>query len=322
MIMVGLSNRRCRVQRRPLLLLPCLGLAALLLTQASTSLAETAGPSGPAVPLAEKAPHPVSSAAIMPGQGALGGEASGDGPKRVLPHAISPWGMFRDADIVVKGVMGLLAAASFVTWIIWIAKSIDIIRAKTQARRSLRLIGGAATLSDAAAGMARRKDDAALMLAAIGDEVQATGTLVDHAGGGGLKERTASVLARLQAAASGRLQRGTGILATIGSVSPFVGLFGTVWGIMNAFIGISETQTTNLAVVAPGIAEALLATAIGLVAAIPAVVIYNVFARSMADYRRMLADVAAAIERLVSRDIDVRFAARGTASGRAVAAAE
>ena len=76
-----------------------------------------------------------------------------------------------------------------------------------------------------------------------------------------------------------RIARGTGVLATIGATAPFVGLFGTVWGIMNAFIGISEAQTTNLAVVAPGIAEALLATAIGLVAAIPAVVIYNHLAR-------------------------------------------
>ena len=81
--------------------------------------------------------------------------------------------------------------------------------------------------------------------------------------------------------------RGTGVLATIGATAPFVGLFGTVWGIMNSFIGISKSHTTNLAVVAPGIAEALLATAIGLVAAIPAVVIYNVFARSIAGYRAL-----------------------------------
>ena len=76
-------------------------------------------------------------------------------------------------------------------------------------------------------------------------------------------------LERVEAAMSRRIARGTGVLATIGATAPFVGLFGTVWGIMNAFIGISEAQTTNLAVVAPGIAEALLATALGLVAAIP-----------------------------------------------------
>src|SRR5690606_23248667 len=127
----------------------------------------------------------------------------------------------------------------------------------------------------------------------------------------GLKDRVASRLARLQAAAGRRLSRGTGVLATIGSTAPFVGLFGTVWGIMNAFIGISQAQTTNLAVVAPGIAEALLATASGLVAAIPAVVIYNVFSRSITGYRQWVADVTAGIGRLVSRDLDYRVAPAG-----------
>jgi biopolymer transport protein TolQ len=93
-------------------------------------------------------------------------------------------------------------------------------------------------------------------------------------------------------------------LATVGSVAPFVGLFGTVWGIMNSFIGIAKTQTTNLAVVAPGIAEALLATALGLVAAIPAVVIYNVFARSIAGYKAQVSDASAQVLLLVSRDLD------------------
>src|SRR3546814_13683347 len=89
--------------------------------------------------------------------------------------------------------------------------------------------------------------------------------------------------------------RSTGLLATIGSIAPFVGLFGTVWGIMNAFIGISEAQTTNLAVVAPGIAKALLATALGLVAAIPAVVVYNHFARRIPAYKALIADTSAAV---------------------------
>jgi biopolymer transport protein ExbB len=94
------------------------------------------------------------------------------------------------------------------------------------------------------------------------------------------------------------------ILATIGAVAPFVGLFGTVWGIMNSFVGISHAHTTNLAVVAPGIAEALLATAFGLAAAIPAVVIYNAFTRSIGGYRALLADASIATLRLVSRDLD------------------
>jgi len=109
------------------------------------------------------------------------------------------------------------------------------------------------------------------------------------------------------------LEANLAFLASVGSVSPYIGLFGTVWGIMNAFIGISQAQTTNLAVVAPGIAEALLATAMGLVAAIPAVVIYNVFARSIAGYRQILADASAGVERLVSRDLDFRTVAPATA---------
>src|SRR6185503_10059481 len=118
--------------------------------------------------------------------------------------------------------------------------------------------------------------------------------LSDAAGGkDGLKERIVSRLERIEAAFSRRISRGTGVLATIGATAPFVGLFGTVWGIMNSFIGISKSHTTNLAVVAPGIAEALLATALGLAAAIPAVVIYNMFARSIAGYRAGLGGAAA-----------------------------
>jgi len=122
----------------------------------------------------------------------------------------------------------------------------------------------------------------------------------------GVKERVASRLERIEAAAQRHITRGTGILATIGSTAPFVGLFGTVWGIMNSFIGISQAQTTNLAVVAPGIAEALLATAMGLIAAIPAVVIYNKFSRAISGYRALLADISAELLRLVSRDLDQR----------------
>jgi biopolymer transport protein ExbB len=125
----------------------------------------------------------------------------------------------------------------------------------------------------------------------------------------GVLARIASRLERIEVARSRDITRGTGVLATIGATAPFVGLFGTVWGIMNSFIGISKAQTTNLAVVAPGIAEALLATAFGLVAAIPAVVIYNVFSRQIAGYRGLLGDASAEIERLVGRDLDRRAAA-------------
>ena len=120
----------------------------------------------------------------------------------------------------------------------------------------------------------------------------------------GIKERVVSRLSRIEATAGRSMNSGTGLLATVGGTAPFVGLFGTVWGIMNSFIGISKAQTTNLAVVAPGIAEALLATAIGLVAAIPAVIFYNQLARAISAYKGALADTSAVLERHVSRDLD------------------
>ena len=139
----------------------------------------------------------------------------------------------------------------------------------------------------------------------------------------GVKERIASRLERIEAAAGRQMIRGTGILATIGATAPFVGLFGTVWGIMNSFIGISKQQTTNLAVVAPGIAEALLATALGLVAAIPAVVMYNMFSRWVAGYRALNADASAEILRIVSRDLDRgAFGQRPADRRRSISAAE
>ncbi len=224
----------------------------------------------------------------------------------LLPHNLSPWGMFTSADIVVKAVMIGLAVASLVTWTVWLAKTLELFAARLSAQRATGVIVRAGSLAEADSAMAGSRSAAARLVQAARQEVALSERALDHVDGAGLKERVASRLARIEAQASRRMTRGTGLLATIGSTAPFVGLFGTVWGIMNAFIGISEAQTTNLAVVAPGIAEALLATALGLVAAIPAVIIYNVFARAIAGYRQVLADAAAGVERLVSRDLDYR----------------
>jgi biopolymer transport protein ExbB len=214
--------------------------------------------------------------------------------------------MFMAADWVVKSVMIGLALASLATWTVWLVKTMELAGARARAGRIIKIIRNSRTLKEAVEASAGRGGPAAYMLKAAADEVQMSEAALDHVQGDGVKERVGSSLSRIEAYAGRRIARGTGILATIGSVAPFVGLFGTVWGIMNSFIGISETQTTNLAVVAPGIAEALLATAIGLVAAIPAVVIYNAFARSVTGYRQLLADAAAGVERLVSRDLDFR----------------
>ena len=225
-----------------------------------------------------------------------------------IPHDLSPWGMFMAADWVVKAVMIGLAIASLATWTVWLAKTLEIAGARSRARRALKEVSHAENLASAVQALEKTRGPGAHLVRAAQEEVSQSASAAAFVGGEGLKERVASRLSRIEAGAGRRLAKGTGILATIGSVAPFVGLFGTVWGIMNSFIGISEAQTTNLAVVAPGIAEALLATAIGLVAAIPAVIIYNIFARSVTSYRHLLADVGAGVERLVSRDLDIRAA--------------
>jgi biopolymer transport protein ExbB len=218
----------------------------------------------------------------------------------LLPHDLSPWGMFLNADIVVKAVIIGLAFASLVTWTVFVAKSLELRSARGHVRRALRILSGSTTLVQAAEQLGNGTHAASQLMQAAAQEIRLSANL--H--GDGLKDRIALLLERIELANSRKIARGTGVLATIGSTAPFVGLFGTVWGIMNSFIGISNAHTTNLAVVAPGIAEALLATALGLVAAIPAVVIYNVLVRSTAHYRALLGDASAQVMRLVSRDLD------------------
>ena len=218
-----------------------------------------------------------------------------------LPRDLSPWGMFMAADIVVKAVMVGLVFASVLTWTIWFAKAIELLMARRRMGAAIGALTEARSWDEAAVRRKGQSDGADAMIGAAEAELRLSAGALSPAG---VKERIASRLERLEAAAGRQMIRGTGILATIGATAPFVGLFGTVWGIMNSFIGISKSHTTNLAVVAPGIAEALLATALGLVAAIPAVVMYNMFSRWIAGYRALHADAAAEILRLISRDLD------------------
>jgi biopolymer transport protein ExbB len=213
-----------------------------------------------------------------------------------LPRDLSPWGMYMQADIVVKAVMIGLAIASFVTWTVWLAKTLELIAAKRRLRADLRTLAERHT-----DGLPRRKSIMGRFVDAAATELRLSEGAPEKEG---IKERVALAFERIEKAAARRIMRGTGVLATIGATAPFVGLFGTVWGIMNSFIGISKSQTTNLAVVAPGIAEALLATALGLAAAIPAVIIYNVFSRQIAGYRDLVGDASAEVLRWVSRDLD------------------
>ena len=218
-------------------------------------------------------------------------------PNPLLPHNLSPWGMFLNADIVVKAVMIGLAFASLITWTVWLAKTIELKAARSVARRRLAMLERGDSLAQAALACAKKRDAVAQLILSTEREAELSDSVVDD----GFKERVALRLERVEAATTRHLSRGVGMLATIGATAPFVGLFGTVWGIMNSFIGISESHTTNLAVVAPGIAEALLATAFGLVAAIPAVVIYNHLARVIGGYRTVLGDASAQLLLIISR---------------------
>jgi biopolymer transport protein ExbB len=212
---------------------------------------------------------------------------------------LTPVQMLLTADFIVKLTIGILVAASLTTWTILLGKSLELRTAGKRLRAALRTANDAATLGELHAALPP-DNGAVSMLEAAGTEMRLSEALPAD----GVKERIAQRLQRVEAGLTRRVARGTGILATVGSCAPFVGLFGTVWGIMNSFVGISRMQTTNLAVVAPGIAEALLATAAGLVAAIPAVVIYNGFARAISGHRALLADLSAAIWGLASRDLD------------------
>ncbi len=209
--------------------------------------------------------------------------------------------MFLSADVLVKIVMIGLAFASLVTWTIFIAKMIELSLAQNKLRTALTKISESRSLAEAQMALGTEDSVLTSLLAAAMREARLSAGISSDAG---IKERAASSFTEIVRAESRRIRLGMGLLATIGATSPFVGLFGTVWGIMNSFIGISKSQTTNLAVVAPGIAEALLATALGLVAAIPAVIIYNHFARGTKGYIELVGRASGSAGRLLSRDLD------------------
>lgn len=281
------------------------------------SLMLVAGLSGnamaaPATPAAQA----VTSAAAQPATADTPAPASADATPAplmqpapteatpVIPTDLSVLGMYHHADVVVKTVMIGLLLASVVTWALLFSKGAEVFSGKRRMRREFDVLSSVRTLDEAAeqAESFAASSISAQMIRDAQNELELSAGSTDN---NGIKERTGFRLERRVSAAGRYMGRGNGILATIGAISPFVGLFGTVWGIMNSFIGIAQTQTTNLAVVAPGIAEALLATAVGLIAAIPAVVIYNIFARTITSYRHQVGDVAAQIILLQGRDLDL-----------------
>ena len=251
-------------------------------------------PEPAAVPAAAPEPAPAAAAPAAPVPPPT------DLTPAELPRDLTPYGMFMSADIVVKGVMLGLVFASILTWTIWLYKTLELFGVRRSLARAQQVLAGARSLAEAAAPAIAASPHVARLIEAAQSELRRSADLHDV---DGIKERITARFERIEAGVGRQMMRATGILATIGAIAPFVGLFGTVWGIMNSFIGISKLHTTNLAVVAPGIAEALLATAFGLAAAIPAVVIYNMFARSIANYRALYADASVEILTLVSRDL-------------------
>lgn len=262
----------------------------------------------PAAPVAAASSASATDAVVAPASEASGAAKAGIAPAM---KELSPWAMFMSADIIVKAVMIGLAFASLVTWTVFIAKSIELSVASTKLRSALKKVAEVRSLAEAQMALGSKEGILPSFLTAALREARMSAGLSSDTG---IKERAASCFAEIVRAEQRRIRIGMGVLATIGSTSPFVGLFGTVWGIMNSFIGISKSQTTNLAVVAPGIAEALLATAIGLVAAIPAVIIYNHFSRVTRSHLELVSRASGAAARLLSRDLD---RSHGSAHSRA-----
>ena len=284
-----------------------LGIALAAIAFGASAQGQSSGASSAPVAVQPQAAQPVAPAAPaapnQPSSVELAAPPAAPPPSvatAALPRDLSPWGMFVNADIVVKAVMVGLVFASLLSWTVWLAKNLELWGAMRKARAALGVLNEARTLAEASTRLGSGSEAVARLVRTAVHEVQSS----SHGDPEALKERVSWLLERVEAAAGRRIGRGMGLLASIGATAPFVGLFGTVWGIMNSFIGISNAHTTNLAVVAPGIAEALLATALGLFAAIPAVVIYNVFARSIGGYRALLGDGSALVMRLVSRDCE------------------
>jgi biopolymer transport protein ExbB len=275
--------------------------------QAASPPQPLAAPSQPAANPAPAAPagQPTPSTAASSTAASEAATIPADGrplkSTTVALRELSPWSMFLSADVLVKAVMIGLAFASLVTWTIFIAKMIELTVAQRKLTSALGAITDSRSLAEAQFALGVKTGVLSAFLAAAIREARLSAGISSDSG---IKERAASSFAEISRAEARRIRLGMGLLATIGATSPFVGLFGTVWGIMNSFVGISKAQTTNLAVVAPGIAEALLATAIGLVAAIPAVIIYNHFARVTKTYLELVSRASGAAARLLSRDLD------------------
>ena len=279
---------------------------ALALMASAPAFAQDAAAPAPAA--AESAAVPATDAAAAPAPVAAEEPAAAEPAKE--SHSLTPVGMFVQAGIVVKVVMIGLILASIFSWVLLITKLLEFGALNKQSDKFLEAFRGARSIADIARIGSSEEFEGnpmADMAAAAAQEVELSRQAGLAVGG----EHRDSTIARatyainaVQASLVKRLSGGMVFLASVGSAGPFIGLFGTVYGIMTSFIGIANTNTTNLAVVAPGIAEALLATGIGLFAAIPAVIFYNYFQTRISAYGTRSEGFVAELMNAISRQLD------------------
>lgn len=243
---------------------------------------------------------------------APGGTASDAGLPPQMKHGgkINVGTMFIDATLLVKVVMVGLALASIGSWTLMITKAIEFRSLNRTSDNFLEAFRGAKSIPD----MGRIAQSEEFEGNPMADMAAAAAAEVELSRQAGLKvagEHRETTIGRAQAAVGAvqasltrRLSSGMQFLATVGSNGPFIGLFGTVYGIMDSFIGIANTNTTNLAVVAPGIAEALLATGLGLFAAVPSVIFYNIFQTRISAYGARTEGFVAELMNAISRQLD------------------
>lgn len=225
----------------------------------------------------------------------------------VVPHDFSVWALFLQADTIVKLVILMLLVASVWCWAIIIDKSMKLRRLKARANQFEETFWSGGSLEDLYDRMSDRPSDpmSAIFVSAMREWRRSIGRSLDNeTARAGLRVRLERIMDITLGREMERLERHMIFLASTGSAAPFIGLFGTVWGIMNAFTSIAASKNTSLAVVAPGIAEALFATALGLVAAIPAVIAYNKLSNDMGRYAQRLENFAGEFGSILSRQLE------------------
>ena len=281
-------------------------IGALALVASTPAFAQTAATSA-AAPAASDA-APASDAAAAPASDA---PAAQDAPTQIKgAGSLNAVTMFLNASLIVQVVISGLILASILSWMTLITKSIEFGSLNRASDKFLEAFRGAKSIADInriSTSEEFEGNPLADMAAAASSEIEISrqaGLSVTGANKDSTIARAGSAVAAVQSSLSRRLSSGMTFLASVGSNGPFIGLFGTVYGIMNSFISITNTHTTSLAVVAPGIAEALIATGIGLFAAIPAVIFYNYFQTRVSHYGNRSEGFVAELINALSRQLD------------------